>query len=61
MIYNLLDDITEDWDFIIADTQKLMQQKEDLKNSIDRQGKESSQELADRMLEEAISRKRHIG
>ena len=58
--YDMLGDISEDWDFITADNQKLMQQKEDLKDSIDRLGPKASKQIADRMLEEGrLSEKTH--
>ena len=58
--YDMLGDISEDWDLITADNQRLMCLKEDLEKRIDLMGPEASQELADRMLEEErLSKEAH--
>ena len=60
LTYDMLGDITEDWDMLIADNQKLMDQKETLKNTVTRLGPKAAQELADEMLDKGkLSRKTH--
>ena len=53
--YDNLGDVSEDWDFFIADAggnSKPAQMKNEIKEMIYRWGPESSQRLADKMLEE---------
>ena len=58
--YDHLGDISEDWEMLAGGDLELMEQKEQLKKSIDSMGPDVSKELADRMLEEGkISKDTH--
>jgi hypothetical protein len=54
--YDMLGDVVEDLDKVVADDQKFWEQKEELKRSIGLMGPDAAQELADkRLAEEKLS------